>query len=228
MAFHLRFTPDEVVPDENIPKFLEKLDRYIVAYERTDKKGEATKPHYHMYIECDIDVDKLRYWFKTTMRIPTGGQGQHNKYYSIAKWRNVGDFSYVVKQGCIVHKKGFSDEDVLQAIEKQEELKRNKNSETADRAATRPLQPKEKEDEWTKILNHCMELKDDRPTTQLGFKQVICRYYLKRLRPVPRIGDLNRYAFSLYAIFRSKYCELDDKLNVDVLEYLDDISPKQA
>lgn len=221
MAFHLRFTPDEKVSDENLAKFCSKYEKYIVAREQYDKNGEAVKPHYHVYIECDLDIDSLRYNFKKAMCIPTGGQGRNNKYYSIKQW-NIGEIGYIVKQGDIKFQAGFKMEDILQ---KKIEVKlKEKNSETeAPRA-----EKKEREDEWTKLMNHCIELKDERPTTILGYKQVICKYYLKRLKPVPRTGDLNRYSFSLFAIFKTKYCEDSEKLNVVVNEYIDDISPKQA
>lgn len=223
MAFHLRFTPDEKVSDENLAKFVSKYEKYIVAREQHDKNGEAVKPHYHMYIESDMDIDTVRYNFKKVLSIPTGGQGRNNKYYSIKQW-NVGEIGYIVKQGDIKFQAGFKMEDILQ---KKIEVKL-KEKNTDSEAPRAEKKKEEREDEWTKLMNHCIELKDDKPTTVLGYKQVICKYYLKRLRPVPRTGDLNRYSFSLYAIFRSKYCELEDKLNVDVNEYLDDISFKQA
>lgn len=214
MAFHLRYTPYKEVANESITEFLSKYDKFIAAYEQTDKKGEDCEPHYHMYIEFSGDIDTIRYRFKKHFELPTGKNGESNKYYSLKKW-NKGDIGYVVKQQNIVCKKGYTEEEI-------EETK-NKKIQTPE-APPRGAEKEERKDEWTKILDHFIALgKEKRNSLKVSeIKKEICKIYLKKLRPVPRTGDLNRYAFSLYAIFQSKMCEDEQALENLTGDYINE------
>lgn len=201
MAFHLRYTPYKAVENESITEFLSKYEKCICAYEQTDKKGEDCEPHYHMYIEFSGDIDTIRYRFRKHFELPTGKNGESNKYYSLKKW-NKGEIGYIVKQGNIVCKTGYTDKEI-------EETKNKKLHEPAvqrSEATGHSQEKEERKDEWTKIFDHFIELgKEKRNALKVSeIKKEICKIYLRKLRPVPRTGDLNRYAFSLFAIFQSK------------------------
>lgn len=210
MAFHLRYTPYKEVANESITEFLSKYDKFIAAYEQTDKKGEDCEPHYHMYIEFSGDIDTIRYRFKKHFELPTGKNGESNKYYSLKKW-NKGDIGYVVKQQNIVCKKGITEEEIEETKNKKIHLP---PAVQRSEATGHSQEKEERKDEWSKILDHFIALgKEKRNALKVSdIKKEICKMYLRKLRPVPRHGDLNRYAFSLYAIFQSKFGEDEQAL----------------
>lgn len=229
MYYHLRYTPYEL-SSENITTFFDKFDQYIVAHEQYKKDGTTpTTPHFHCWFSSSMSRNGLRDAFKKAMCIPSGGKGVNNKYYSLEEYRNGTNIQYIIKQGKIVKHKGIDEKEleIKPEIHLEGGTLKEKNSETA--GAPPPAHKEERETEWQKLMDHCIDNKYHKQNlTETAYKQIICKYYLNRLRPVPRTGDLKRYAFSLYAIFKSKMCEDEQSLNGLVAQYVDDISDKQV
>lgn len=213
MAYHIRFTPHDLKYNEGqLSKFLEPYDKFIVARETKSKTGESVPLHYHIYLESLLQLQSIRHNFKQYIEIPAGGKGQNNKYYSIKTW-TVGEISYIVKQGDIRLSSGYTLtalESAIAGYKRNTEVEKEKEKEKAERL-----------DEWTKLLNHFIENK----TIFIGkplstYKHEITSIYLKKLRPVPRNGDIHRYAFSLYAILNSRFCNNEEDLNKHITDYL--------
>lgn len=58
--------------------------------------------------------------------------------------------------------------------------------------------------EWDKLLRIFRKRHDHKDMNMLRIKRWINSYYLTREKPIPRIGDTRRYAFSLWAIAQQK------------------------
>lgn len=58
--------------------------------------------------------------------------------------------------------------------------------------------------EWDKLLCLFRKRHDHKDMNMLRIKRWINSYYLTREKPIPRIGDTKRYAFSLWAIAQQK------------------------
>jgi len=219
---HIRFTPYREVFQEDIEEFGNHYSKCIVAFERKDKKGKDTEPHYHIYFETDTIPDTIRNRFKRIMKIPAGQKGRANKYFALfSNWSRP---EYVCKMGEIVYRKGYSDDEIDELIKvgaekwlKEENLKEK----TPELEAPLAAQKKEKVSEWEVLICFFTSMPPtERPGTIFGYKQKICYKYIKEMRPIPRKGDLERYAFSLYGWFMAARLDNDEKLNTIINEYL--------
>lgn len=58
--------------------------------------------------------------------------------------------------------------------------------------------------EWDKLMASYITRKDFKQLNMREIKRWINSYYLQQKKPIPRTGDSNRYAFSLWAIVQEK------------------------
>lgn len=66
--------------------------------------------------------------------------------------------------------------------------------------------------EWDKLLDYFQLQQQSATWCSNRIMKEIKKYYLQRLRPIPRHGDLTRYAYSLYVILRMVGDKVDDVL----------------
>lgn len=113
MSYHIRFTPHDI--SGYTFDFLDKYNKYILAFEEKDKVGEETTPHYHIYVEQDNVSDQtIRLACKISLKIPKSGRGQSNKYYAIVKdWKDPG---YICKENDIKQSKGFTEKQIMEFV----------------------------------------------------------------------------------------------------------------
>lgn len=69
--------------------------------------------------------------------------------------------------------------------------------------------------EWEKLLREYQKRKDHKEMNMKEIKRWVNSYYLQQKKPIPRTGDSNRYAFSLWAI-------VNDKTKYELQEIVDD------
>lgn len=197
MPYHLRYTPYEL-SSANITNFCDKYDRYIVAHERHKKDGTTpAEPHYHIWIDSDLNIDSIRTAWKKSMCIPTGGQGRNNKYYSLEVYRNGEDVTYITKQGDIRASKGF-DEEQLRPREYPCPVKETLKEKIQITAASVP-QRKEKYNMWSEIFAEGIiwektHKKKIEVEEALG---IITKIIIKKLAPLPHPSDRKRWSQSL-------------------------------
>jgi len=194
MPFHLRYTPYDLSAN-NLEKFCERYDKFIIAHESRTKSGTATEPHFHIYIDSNLDIDSIRTAFKKAVGIPTGGMGRNNKYYSLEQWRKECQ-CYIVKQGDIRACKGFEKESlrVLPCCQKEKEIKN-----TVIAAAAPPLQ-KEKNNMWKEIFEEGIFWEKNHKNKKIEIEEalgIITKIVVKKLLPLPHPGDRKRWAQSL-------------------------------
>lgn len=110
--FHCRFTPYDI--SGHTFDFLEEFQKYIVGREDKDKHGNETEIHFHIYIETDYGEKTVRDSIKKHLRIPQGGRGKNNKYYSFIKdWQDPG---YMCKWNDVVKSKGYTEREIMDYI----------------------------------------------------------------------------------------------------------------
>lgn len=94
--------------------FLSFYEKHIVAFEDHNKEGGETNKHYHVYIETSYGPLTVRNAVKANFKIPAGGKGKNNGYYSLhVNWDDIG---YICKYGDIRSSKGFSEEQILEFV----------------------------------------------------------------------------------------------------------------
>lgn len=208
MFYHLRYTPYELSTDFSF--FQAKFDKIIIAQEGgPDTEKEL---HYHMWLESDLSDDGVRDHFRKWMKIPKMGRGKTNKYYCLKSWD--ANFEYIIKDGNLVldRRQGYP-------------LTSNKLQEKEILAVEAPPSTKEKKerkDEWGQLLDHFI----NKEIIGLnGYRKEICKYYLMKLRPIPRFGDLDRYARSIMILKKSKYGENEGTLNLEISQFIEDQFP---
>lgn len=111
--FHCRFTPYDI--SGHTFDFLEEFQKYIIGRETKDKYGNETELHYHIYIE-DVEhgPQTIRNSIKEHLRIPKGGRGKNNKYYSfIQDWKDPG---YIAKWNDVVKSKGYTEREIMDHV----------------------------------------------------------------------------------------------------------------
>jgi len=207
MPLHLRYTPYDLSAN-NLEKFCDQYDRYIIAHERYKKDGiTPTELHFHIYIDTTLDIDSVRTAFKKALGIPTGGMGRNNKYYSLEQWRKECQ-CYVVKQKDIRASKGIAAEnlrvhpccpqwsqDTLRVPPYPEGEKEIKNT---VQAATPPA--KEKNNMWKEIFEEGIFWEKNHKNKKIEIEEalgIITKIVVKKLLPLPHPGDRKRWAQSL-------------------------------
>lgn len=116
-TFSIRFTPHPVgLPDISGYSFdyLKKFDKYIVAKEDKDKKGHSVPVHYHVFIETSYGDATVRQTTKEALRLPAGGRGKNNGYYSlIPNWKDPG---YICKYNEVLDSKGYTEKELMDFV----------------------------------------------------------------------------------------------------------------
>lgn len=86
----IRITPYDAVTFEDIEQLLSylKIERYVVSYE------EASRPHYHIYVETKLSVERLRYQIKSKLncQVYISGKEVQSKVKTIAYTIKDGNF----------------------------------------------------------------------------------------------------------------------------------------
>jgi len=205
MTFHLRYTPYELGTDFT---FLDKYDKYLIAYEQLNKSGKPTKPHFHIYIESGLDMDTIRGDVLKGLGIPKAGRGKNNQYYCLKIWDN--NLSYFVKQNNIRGKKGITDLEVAAACAAAEAFRSPLKGGKDTSPAAAPAAKKEKETEWNKLLMNAMLYHKNNGSKEVPYEKwvkLIRFWCLKDLKPFPHPANTKRYAQSLDCLARSDWGE---------------------
>ena len=208
---HIRFTPAGQVYD--LSGLLVNATRYIVSRE------QATKEHYHICFETDQCQETVRARVLTTLNIPKTGRGQGNTHYCL-KWDKYKNWApeYAAKSGDIVSSLGFTLDEIEDAIWRGS-IKYNKQVDKEAKGTSIDVAPHQVTDntvahpykgEWDRLLE-CYR-KSGHAGSMINIKRWIKSYYLTREKPIPREGDIRRYAYSLYAIINNKTSEDDQQV----------------
>lgn len=241
--YHLRLTPSALKePITDLSGWLIGAHKWVIAAEKGSK---TQKPHLHFYIESDDCMATIRNKIRSAYRLTVGQKGKANSEYCL-KGDCYKDPSpaYVVKDNVIVDYRGISKEeleeyvrsgsarwgvgrfqDMLDAFDLQGDSpgKDQEEEEVELRVRTTPATPPVPRSEWDSLLTSYKL--DPKATTRTMpmIQQWIKSYYLTRSRPIPRAGDLRRYAYSMWAILHDKVTE-EDVYEADVHErsYLPD------
>lgn len=116
-TFSVRFTPKPEGLDDISGwsfEYLKKYEKYIVAREDKDKQGQSVPVHYHIYIETSYGEATIRQTTKEALRLPVGGRGKNNGYYSlIPDWKDPG---YICKYNDILDSKGFTEKELVDCV----------------------------------------------------------------------------------------------------------------
>lgn len=222
MAWHIRYTPVNGVFIDDITTFAQHYESALVAYEDKDKMGNPVKPHYHMLIQSECQKPALVERLRRILKIPAGGRGVNNKHYAcMANWRRP---EYIAKWGDIVYHKGWLEEDIAKAIEEGRNKYLFQPQPQPATVEEVPTEPREviKHTEYEKLICYFNAM-ESKPATILGYKQKIAFKYLMEMRPIPRVGDLERYAFSLFAWFNAAKMDNEDKLRGIIADYLNNV-----
>lgn len=111
-CFQVRFHPCDL--SGHTFTFLDKFNRFILAREDKNKKGETVQEHFHIYIETTDGEKTVRDSIKAGLRIPPSGRGKNNKYYSlIADWKDPG---YICKWNEVVKSKGYTEREIMDYV----------------------------------------------------------------------------------------------------------------
>lgn len=116
-TFSIRFTPHPHNCNDISGwsfNYLDKYEKYIVAKEDKDKYGRSVPVHYHVYVETSYGEATLRQTTKEALRLPAGGRGKNNGYYSlIPDWKDV---AYICKYNDIQKSKGFTEKELVDCV----------------------------------------------------------------------------------------------------------------
>lgn len=210
---HLRFTPAGQVYD--LSGLLVNATRYIISRE------QASKEHYHICFETDQCQETIRARVLSTLQIPKTGRGQGNTHYCL-KWDKYKNWSpeYAAKSGDIISSLGFTPDEIEDAIwrgsikfnKQKDENSKGTSIDVANVHAAHEVtesSPTPKS-EWDRLLSSYRN--SGHAGSMINIKRWIKSYYLKQERPIPREGDLRRYAYSLYAIIQNKTSEDDQQV----------------
>jgi len=116
-TFSVRFTPHPKGLDDISGYsfgYLDKFEKYILAREEKDKTGQSVPVHYHIYIETSYGDATVRQTTKEALRLPAGGRGKNNGYYSlIPNWKDPG---YICKYNDVQSSKGFTEKELMDFV----------------------------------------------------------------------------------------------------------------
>lgn len=210
MFYHLRYTPYELKSD-NLSEFCNKYERFIIAHERYKKDfATPTEPHFHIWIDSDLDLDSVRTAFKKAMSIPAGGRGRNNKYYSLEHYKKE-CYCYVVKQENIIEAKGVPMESLrvlpcCPHLGKGSPLKQEKKVEVQ-------ASKKKETNFWNEILERAIlwEKSQGRKIELEDALKVITKVYFTKGLPLPHPGDRKRWAISLRMYSKMDWEYIEEK-----------------
>jgi len=114
---HVRFTPAPkglpVIETYDLSGIETKFEKVIITHEESKDKI----PHYHIWIESDVCEKSVRNYVVEALRIPKCKRGQTNGYY-VLKFDAYTKPSpaYVLKEGNVLCKKGYTEEEIAEYI----------------------------------------------------------------------------------------------------------------
>ena len=203
-----------------MPHYHDFKHKVVFAYEDKDKTGQPVDPHIHFVIECDDSETTVRDYLKSFFNIPKTGKGK-KQLYSIKQVDDIDSaMLYTCKWGNILYHK-YCEIYIKDMILRGREIHIKDAPQPGSSMAVEEPQrgtAAEKLSEFD-MLYHAYILHkshhkdiDDSMWTMRYIKQFIKSHYLKRGRPIPRSGDTNRYAYSIYAIANDKtgITDMDD------------------
>lgn len=230
MPYHFRFTPYDL--DYDMMAFVEQADKYVIAFEKHDKTGKLVAPHYHIYMETSVCSSTITNWAYKNLAIPKGLKGKANKYFACKNWND--DIKYFCKQGNVKMYKGFDEDqiDEAKALGYNKFIKPYLNDmiTVIKQEASDPGTPASaaspttaRKDEWTLLFMAQPQLELTANWEPIDWRKWICKYYLARTRPVPRTGDLYRYAISLHILRKSKGGQLENIMDIETDKYVESL-----
>lgn len=208
---HLRFTPAGQIYD--LSGLLVDASRYIVSRE------QASKEHYHICFETTSCEQTIRTRILSSLNIPKTTRGKGNTHYCL-KWDKYKNWNpeYAAKSGDIISSLGFSQDEIEDAIFRGS-IKYNKEKDensygtsidiTNGTHQVTVVSPPQRT-EWDRLLSSYRT--SGHTGSMINIKRWIKSYYLKQEKPIPREGDLRRYAYSLYAIINKQTSEDDQQV----------------
>lgn len=233
MPYHFRFTPHDL--DFDLRAFVESADKYIVGFENKDKQNKQCEPHYHIYMETKYTRDTVVNWAYKHLGIKKGQKGTANKYFAVKNWDD--DISYFCKGSNVQLFKGFDMETIdacaLLGYQKYIQpylndmitvIKGTEPDSGTPASEASPTAPRK--DEWTLLFMAQPEMDISANWEPIDWRKWICKYYLARTRPVPRTGDLYRYAISLHILRKSKGGQLENILDIETDKYVESLEIK--
>lgn len=205
----------------------------LAGYETTNKFGGPTEPHFHIYIETEVTRDTIINYAYKLLGIKKGQKGTANKYFACKNWND--DIGYFVKSGTITYthnitvlpekiEEGYNMyikpylNDMITVIKQEASEPGSPASGASPTAARKP--PK---DEWSLLFMAQPQMETTANWEPIDWRKWICKYYLARTRPVPRTGDLFRYAISLHILRKSKGAKLENILDTEVNNYVESL-----
>ena len=183
--------------------------RYLATEHEAD--DEIANTHIHLAIEPNITKEGIR---KKLIKHSLGGQ-KHSIMEKVLKTHEKYEFMALAKY-CIKGDKTQIRHNSL-SLEETDELARtwvNRTKKLDVDLTKHDIITKETvviasttlKSEWDKLLDAYETVPDNKKMNMAELKRWIkCRYLTQR-RPIPREGDTNRYAYSLWAIGNNKTC----------------------
>lgn len=210
---HLVFKPTG--QEYDLSGLLFDAPSYIIAREYGTINN---REHYHICFRVDACEQTIRSRILSTLQIPKTGRGKGNTHYTL-KWDAYKNWTpeYAAKSGDIVSSLGFSEDEIEEAIFKGS-IKYNKQKDIGSKGANIDLSnpiceatvsESTPHTEWDRLLKAYRQTDLALARSAVNIKRWIKSYYLSREKPIPREGDLKRYAYSLYAIIQNKISEDD-------------------
>lgn len=213
---HLVFKPSG--QDYDLSGLLFDAPSYIIARE----VGKVNKhEHYHICFRVEACEQTIRTRILSALNIPKTGRGKGNTHYTL-KWDAYKNWSpeYPAKSGDIISSKGFTEDEIEDAIFRGS-IKYNKQVDENNKGAnidvsqdmcqaTVASPPPASACEWDRLLHAYKQSDKSLDRSCVNIKRWIKSYYLLRSRPIPRDGDLKRWSYSLYAIVHNQ-CAEDDQ-----------------
>lgn len=184
----------------------ERATQIVVFEHPADKKVRRSHCHIGLW-GSDVKEERLK------RDVPNRGKG--NEYWS---WKTMNDSP---ETGTFLRysSKGIHAPKFLKNI--SPDLVESERSKWVDVAPEKPKSSIPKS-EFEKLLNYCETKYKDKDIPDVNIiKSDICYCYLSKRQSVPRTGDLNRYAYSIYMIMKSdKSSNKDLTLNMMISDYV--------
>jgi len=229
MPYHFRFTPYDLVFD--LIAFCNLFTTCVAGYETKSKFGTEAEPHFHIYIETDMGHDTIVNYAREHLKIPKGQRGKANKWFACKNWND--DYAYFVKYGQVKYQKNLNvtQEKIEEGYNKYIKPFLNDaitliKKENAGEDDGKKGGGKARQDEWTALFMAQPPTDSTQDWTPINWRQWICKYYIARIRPIPRTGDLMRYSVSLYILRKSKGGQLENILDRECELYVDSLEKK--
>lgn len=210
----MRFTPYEI-PCDNLSQYFERFDQYVIGFERYKKDGVTPcQPHYHIWLNADLQLESIRESFKKHMSIPSVRNGKSNKWLAMKTWDEK--LEYVIKQGNIISCKGFSTEELLFRVPPCPVKKEEK----IQASAAQPAVQKKKESSFWELIVETAIITEKARKEKLCIVEalkVITKVYFRKGLPLPHPSDRKRWALSLLMYSRMDW-EYNENLHDKIIE----------